>query len=265
MAFTVVSYNVLATAYIEPERYPFSPPELLDPLHRIPALVEHLVRLRADLVCLQEVEDTTFSVLMQRLSGLGFSGTLSRKGRNKPDGCATFFRKSVFKLVQDVRYAYQDAEPGQAPSGHVAQFLVLRVGERLLGVANTHLKWDPPGTPRAQQAGYRQLEQLLGALGRVTPACSGWIITGDLNAAAESDVVALLQASGFAFTHAGQPGAATCNSNGRAKLIDFIFIDRALESTPTPLPRVDDETPLPGPDQPSDHVAVRARVSFRDG
>lgn len=48
--FTVATYNVLATAYIRPEWYPFSPKALLDPFHRIPALVEHLVRLRADIL-----------------------------------------------------------------------------------------------------------------------------------------------------------------------------------------------------------------------
>jgi mRNA deadenylase 3'-5' endonuclease subunit Ccr4 len=59
MDFTVATYNVLATAYIKPAWYPQSPKELLDPRHRIPALVEHLVQLRAESLVLPAVDDHT--------------------------------------------------------------------------------------------------------------------------------------------------------------------------------------------------------------
>jgi mRNA deadenylase 3'-5' endonuclease subunit Ccr4 len=264
MEFTVATYNVLATAYIKPEWYPLTPKALLDPLHRIPVLVEHLVQLRADIFCLQEVEEGTYTAIAQRLSPLGYSGTWARKGGNKPDGCATFFCTQAFEPVRVARVEYQDADTGQSPSGHIAQLLVLKTGPRFLGVANTHLKWDPPHVPQEQQYGYRQMRQLLQERSGQVPECSGWVLCGDLNVTADSAVVALLRASGFAFSHAGCAPAATCNSNRRAKMIDFVFHDRALRAEPVALPVVDDHTPLPGPAQPSDHVAVLARLAWRE-
>jgi mRNA deadenylase 3'-5' endonuclease subunit Ccr4 len=263
MDFTVATYNILATAYIKPERYAGSAPELLQPQHRIPALVAHLVHLQADLFCLQEVEDGTYTAIEQRLSSLGYAGTLARKGNNKPDGCATFFRPQAFAPVHVGRVEYQDAGVGQPRSGHIAQILVLQAGARLLGVANTHLKWDPPHRPREQQYGYRQMGQLLQECRRQAPEGVGWVICGDLNVTEDSAVVALLRASGFAFSHAGCP-AATCNSNRRARMIDFVFYDRRLRAEPMALPVVEDHTPLPGPTQPSDHVAVLARLAWRE-
>jgi mRNA deadenylase 3'-5' endonuclease subunit Ccr4 len=56
MRMKVATYNVLATAYIEPTRYPLTPPEWLDATTRLPALTAHLIRLDADILCLQEVE-----------------------------------------------------------------------------------------------------------------------------------------------------------------------------------------------------------------
>lgn len=263
MGFTVASYNVLATAYIKQEWYPSTPEALLNPHNRIPALVEHVARLGADLFCLQEVEGEAYTALAQHLRPLGYDGRLAPKGRNKPDGCATFFHTREFDLVQDVRFEYQDAGTEPLPSGHVAQLLVLRSGRRLLGVANTHLKWDPPGTPRGRQYGYRQIRQLLEERTRHAPGCSGWVVCGDLNVTEDSDVVAALREAGFEHSHARGAGGPTCNPNGRAKMIDFVFHDRALRAEPLPLPDVGDDTPLPGPGQPSDHVAVTARMAWR--
>ena len=159
--------------------------------------------------------------------------------------------------------AYQDAAAGQPNSGHVAQIHVLKYGRRFVGVANTHLRWDAPGTLRDRQYGYRQITQLLKERSQKAPECSGWIICGDLNVTADSDVVAALRKAGFEFAHSDCSSSATCNPGGHAKMVDFVFHDRALTSEPLPLPPIGNDTPLPGPDQPSDHVAVLAALEWR--
>jgi endonuclease/exonuclease/phosphatase family metal-dependent hydrolase len=264
MSFTLATYNVLATAYIKPAWYPSTPPELLDPRQRVPALVEHLVSLRADVLCLQEVEAEVYAAIARRLSPLGYAGAWAQKGHAKPDGCATFVLTRALAPVRVVRLEYQDADPGRPNSGHVAQITVVKDGTYILGIANTHLKWDPPRTPPDQHLGLRQVRQLLRERGRLAPECSGWVVCGDLNVTADSDVVAALRDAGFAFSHAGDPRMATCNPNRRAKMIDYIFHDRALRAEPVLLPPVGDDTPLPGPGQPSDHVAVPARLDWAD-
>jgi mRNA deadenylase 3'-5' endonuclease subunit Ccr4 len=190
MTFTVVTYNVLASAYIRPAWYPFTPKELLDPQCRIPTLAEHLAAFKTDIYCLQEVEDESFGAINRRLSPLGQRGELAKKGGGRPDGCALFFRADVFKLLEVQRIEYPEGTDGQANSGHA------------------------------------------------------------------------LRKAGFEFTHHAWPRAYTCNSNGKASTIDYLFHNAALRSQPLALPTVEDHTPLPGPGQPSDHVAVMAQFEW---
>jgi mRNA deadenylase 3'-5' endonuclease subunit Ccr4 len=264
MTFTVATYNVLASAYIRSEWYPFTPKEFLDPGQRIPALVEHVAALKADIYCLQEVEDETFAALERRFSPLGYHGELARKGGGKPDGCATFLRKDMFELVRACRVEYLDVAAGGENSGHVAQMVVLKQANRTVGIANTHLKWDSSQTQREQQYGYRQIIQLLGECETCAPAGTAWIVCGDLNAAPDSEVVVALRKAGFEFAHHAQGRAYTSNANGNAKTIDYLFYNAALRARPEPLPVIDDHTPLPGPGQPSDHVAVVAQFDWTD-
>jgi hypothetical protein len=112
----------------------------------------------------------------QRLSSLGYAGSLAKKGHGKPDGCATFFRSRMFKPIRVIRFEYQDADSERQNSGHIAQVQILKDGQLFLGVANTHLKWDPPNLPADQQYGYRQIQQLLRERIHYGPECSGWVI-----------------------------------------------------------------------------------------
>jgi mRNA deadenylase 3'-5' endonuclease subunit Ccr4 len=264
MMIKAATYNVLATSYIERARYPFTPPELLDAKIRLPAIAAHIVKLNADLLCLQEVEEEMFAVLNRSLSPLGYEGVLTKKGGGKPDGCATFVRSQVHEWVRLARLEYDDALGEQPRSGHIAQLLVLKWEGRFLGVANTHLKWDPSSTPRDHRYGYRQLTELLRVRQALTPECEGWIICGDFNVTSEDEIIQTLQRAGWQFSHAHEHGVATCNSNQRAKMIDFIFHNDAIASTALELPQVQNDTPLPGPDQPSDHVAVTAHLRWKD-
>ena len=260
MSFTVATYNVLATAYIRAEWYPNTPPAMLAASKRVPALVRHVTALGADVLCLQEVERETYDAIEAHLGAHGYAGSFAGKGQRRPDGCATFLRTEAFAPAEFLRLAYRDGQGGGPPSGHVAQLAVVQHGGRSLGVANTHLKWDPPGTPREAQYGYRQVKELLAEC--EAHAGVPWIVCGDLNATPGSDVIAALRAAGFEFTHHASTGAYTCNSNADAKTIDYLFHASALRSEPLPLPLVGDHTPLPGPDQPSDHLAVSARFEW---
>jgi mRNA deadenylase 3'-5' endonuclease subunit Ccr4 len=260
--FTVATYNVLATAYIRRGMFPNTEPSLLDPRHRVPACAAHIARLDADIVCLQEVEDDMYATINRTLFALGYCGALSKKGGCKPDGCAMFIRNSAAELVRIERAGYDDAMPGQSRSGHIAQLAVVKLAGRLLGIANTHLKWDKPGTASNIRYGTRQMQQLLDARGAFAPECDGWIVCGDFNVSAEDEVIVSLQNSGTRYSHADHPNAATCNANGRARMIDFLFHDARLRSTPIALPEVHADTPLPGQDEPSDHVAVVARMQW---
>lgn len=262
MPFSVASYNVLADAYVNPRWYGGVPASVLDPAWRRPALVGHVSGLAADVLCLQEVEDDVFRDLEARLGPLGYEGHYAPKGGGRPDGCATFVRAGALP-IRDVRAVYYaDAAGRGADSGHVALVLRVEDGGRPVAVANTHLRWDPPGTPVADRLGCRQVTQLLAERAALAPGGAAWVIAGDFNAEPDSEVVRALGRAGFVDAYRGGAQRPTCNANRRARRLDYLFHTRDLESHPEDIAVIDDRTPLPSPEQPSDHLAILARFDW---
>ena len=263
MPFTVTTYNILASAYIKPEWYAGVPEHLLRPESRVPAVARHVAALDADVLCLQEVEPDVFAALTAHLEPLGYAGRYEQKGRNRPDGCATFFRTGTFALRRAHRLEYRDRESGaESHSGHVALLLSLEHDGHLLGIANTHVRWAAPDTPRNEQVGYRQVEELIEACRRFEPPCRDWVVCGDFNYTPSTDAVQAMRDAGYTFAHAERPDLRSAVANGRAKLIDYVFHTAGLRSRPLDPAPISDDTQLPSPDQPSDHLALVAHFDW---
>jgi mRNA deadenylase 3'-5' endonuclease subunit Ccr4 len=264
MPFTIASYNILAEAYIKPERYPGIPAALLVPERRGPALLRHIAGLNADVVCLQEAEPHVFEALQSQLQSRGFQGHFAQK-IDRPDGCATFVRAGTLPIHAVRALAYSDGGPGRPASGHVALVVSLGWQDRLVAVANTHLKWDPPGTATAAQWGYRQITELLAQRNVLAPDASAWVIGGDFNVTADSAVTGVLRQAGLLDVYREREHMRTCNTNGRARRIDYLWHGPELTSRPFPLRAITDDTTLPSSEEPSDHVAILAWFDWAIG
>jgi len=259
MSFSVASYNILANSYVKPERYPDSPADALDPAYRLATLLRRLLDLEADVICLQEVEPLVFDYLDLRLKTHNFEGHYARKGNGKPDGCATFFNKNTFTLWAHRVFHYTDGRGEEPPSGHVALLLVLMDRQdRLVGIANTHLKWDPPGTPLEEQWGYRQARQLLEEREATDPNCRAWVLCGDLNVTPDSETIRMVRRVGLDYAHRGREHLITCKTKVHAQMVDYLLHTPTLAARPVDPPPVDDQMPLPSDREPSDHRAVTA-------
>lgn len=161
-----------------------------------------------------------------------------------------------------VRFADGGARPD---SGHVALLLFLAQEGRFLGVANTHLKWDAPGTSPALRWSPRQVEQLLEVYRRLDVPYQAWIICGDLNALPDSDVLSIFKQASLVDAYADWPTAFTCNANSQVKRIDYLLHTGGLESRPHALPAIDVQTPLPSFREPSDHLPIMASFDWKPG
>jgi len=173
LPFTALTCNVLADGYIRRDWYPLTPDLWLDPARRHPALAEHLAAQGADLLCLQEVETPLYALIAERLARAGYAGEHVLKGAGKPDGCATFWRRDVFERQNGTRLEFADANAARGASGHIALITTLRQGERLLGVANTHIKWDAPKLAPEKSYAPAQITEVLAACVTSDPACNG--------------------------------------------------------------------------------------------
>jgi CCR4-NOT transcription complex subunit 6 len=259
LSFSAASYNVLATAYIQPARYRRSPALVLDPSWRVPALVRHVSSLETDIICLQEVETETFAALRARLTVLGYLAQYARKQAGRPDGCATFYRQDCFELSGVRVIEYFDGNQAAENSGHIALVVFLRDAGRVAGIVNTHLPWDPPDTPLDRRRSYRDIRQLLAECRSMSGELDGSLICGDLNETPESEVVAALRDAGFRYAHESFPASPTCKVNAESKMIDYLFYSSALRAEPLPLPSIAPEAALPSAEQPSDHLAITSR------
>jgi mRNA deadenylase 3'-5' endonuclease subunit Ccr4 len=235
---------------------------VLDPTWRIPALVQQVTNLATDVICLQEVELETFAALKSRLSSLGYAAQYSRKTAGKPDGCATFYRRQTSELVAARVVEYADGVRGRANSGHIALIVLLRMAGGIVGVANTHLTWDPPGAAGTAKFGDRQALQLLHVCQTMAPSCNGWLICGDLNATPDSEIITMMERAGFRYAHAGLAQAYTCKVNTEVKMIDYLFYSPEFCAEPQGVVQISNRTVLPSAEQPSDHVPIVARFSW---
>jgi endonuclease/exonuclease/phosphatase family metal-dependent hydrolase len=204
----------------------------------------------------------TFAALKNRLGPLGYAGQYTRKTGGKPDGCATFYHQHEFELIAARIIEYADGPQAQTNSGHIVLIVWLRTGGRVIGVANTHLSWDPHGTPTSAKIGYRQASQLLNDYPTMGPPCDGWLLGGDLNATPESEIVAMLERAGFQYAHRGLAHTYTCKVNSEVKMIDYLFYSPEFRAEPQRVVQISDQTVLPSAEQPSDHVPIVARFSW---
>ena len=262
-SLVVATYNVLATGYIRRARYPRTPALVLDPAWRVPALAQHISILEADILCLQEVDIEILSALRSRLGSRGHADRYARKNGGGPDGCVTFCRQDVARLMDEKVVRFADGGVGQSNTGNIALITIFDAFGHRLGIINTQLTWDPPGTARESQRGLRQARQLMLEYENLAASADAWIIAGDLNVTPESEIISLIEESGLRCAHAGRPTSYTGNFNGEAKKIDYLLHTPNLRSDPYELCAIDAQTVLPSAEQPSDHVAVIARFDWK--
>merc|ERR1719317_1805942 len=186
--FTVMTYNILAQLYTNNTIYPYCPFYALHWNYRKHNLLREITKLDADIICLQEVQENHFEeFFLPHLSEGGYDGIFKGKTRGdfnsrgadpenvkKMDGCAIFYKKDRFALMEQYHvefngaakhmfkqqhyHGHHNANYNQLMKrllkGNIALVLVLeemiqapepgrrgRRRKRKLCVANTHIYW----------------------------------------------------------------------------------------------------------------------------
>lgn len=246
--FTAATYNILADAYVRPDRYPFSPAAALAPGPRRALLLARVAALDVDVLCLQEVEQAAHAAIADRL-GDAWLG-LHAPRRRRPDGASLFVRRARF-TVEDHETLHYTAAGSDAQLALIAR---LGDGERSVRVACTHLQWCRDDTPAEEHTGRAQLLELIDHLAAET---STLLIAGDLNATSQSPVLRAAGERGLALSAAKQRPWDTCNANKRPRKLDYLLYRGRLDPHPDPLPPLRRDTPMPSLTEPSDHLPLR--------
>jgi mRNA deadenylase 3'-5' endonuclease subunit Ccr4 len=237
----LATWNVLADAYLRPDWYRAVPAPLLEPERRRAAVCTRAIGLEADVLCLQEVDETCFAALNRILPVLGYQGARCAKALGKPDGCAMFWRG--LEATHQSQLHFSDG------SGHVAQSTSFGG----LRVITTHLKWDAPDSPMAARWSTRQCDELVSW---VQAEPRPIIICGDFNVRPDDPVMERFAAAGLRDVFQGAARPHTASTNGRSTKIDHVV--SSLNGLRPASVQFDQfgVTALPDEREPSDHVPL---------
>ncbi|BBN12907.1 hypothetical protein MPTK1_5g23890 [Marchantia polymorpha subsp. ruderalis] len=174
----IVSYNILAQAYVKSANFPHSPRSCLRWKNRSEAVVSRLLALDADLLCLQEL-DEYHTFYKEILDKAGYGSVYVQRGNKKKDGCGIFFKRTRVSLLSEEIIDYNVLVPPLPPGekevsddevedgsgdeaaqkigdlndvrvrlkrdcvGILAAFKPLEAPDHVFVLANTHIFWDP--------------------------------------------------------------------------------------------------------------------------
>ncbi|ANB13720.1 CCR4-NOT core exoribonuclease subunit CCR4 [Sugiyamaella lignohabitans] len=166
--FSIMSYNTLCDRMATPQLYAYTPSWALGWNYRKERLLEEIVSIGTDIICLQEVDKISYDDLwVPKLSKLGYTALHWPKGRartmpeseaKKVDGCAMFYKHEKIKLIERHNIDYNllalrkddfkktaDIYNRVMNKDNIAMINVFEQVQtgRLMIVANTHLHWDP--------------------------------------------------------------------------------------------------------------------------
>ncbi|CAI0409839.1 unnamed protein product [Linum tenue] len=116
LRFSVVSYNILAQAYVKSSLFPHSPSACLKWKARSQAILTVLKSLGADFLCLQELDEYD-SFFNMNMVNHGYASIYIQRTGIKRDGCGIFYKLDSAELLLEERVEYNDlvnSVPGEA-------------------------------------------------------------------------------------------------------------------------------------------------------
>nr|CCG00968.1 nocturnin [Suberites domuncula] len=285
----VLQWNVLADALAH-NNFIKCPEDVLKWSYRGPLILEEIICSGADIICLEEV-DHFADYLEPNLSTQGFQGLFLPKTDSAclkfqpnygPDGCALFFRSSMFKLIEKKEVSLKNTTGGI--SNQVA--MLARLGLKKSGggegapsqlsIGVTHLKAKKEGRALREAQG----EHLLSEMASFAKDQYA-IICGDFNAQADEPVYQhftnnkahqwLMLSSTYAGSYYDQKEPPLTSwkfrENGESKYtIDYIWasMDNIGVESILKVPTMEEigENGLPCAKYPSDHVALCSCVTL---
>ncbi|GBP93202.1 Protein angel homolog 2 [Eumeta japonica] len=161
-------------------------------------LYDEIVNLGPDILCLQEVQATHLNTFFSKFENIGYHGVFKQKTGNKFDGCAIYFKKSLFDMVDCLNVEFLQPQVPILNRDNIG--LMVKLVPRSSPncpfiVATTHLLYNPKRT----DVRLAQIQVFLAEIDRFAydnnSKESGHlpiILTGDLNSTPDSAVIQLL-------------------------------------------------------------------------
>ncbi|XP_041986788.1 protein angel homolog 2-like isoform X2 [Aricia agestis] len=200
LRFKLVSYNVLAQYLLEchPYLYTECSQRNLSWNVRAAKLYDEILQLAPDIFCLQEVQVSHLKSFYSKFEELGYLGIFKQKTGHRQDGCAIYFKESLFHMQDQISVEFYQPELPILNRDNIGLMVKLAPKNSPTSpfvVATTHLLYNPKRT----DVRLAQLQVLLAEIDRFAYSNNGresiylpTILTGDLNSTPDSAVIQLL-------------------------------------------------------------------------
>lgn len=202
LPFTVLNYNILAQTLLEGHSYLYQQCDMDDLKWtvRFKRITCEISAIKPDIICLQEVQDIHSYQILSHLDQLGYEGIFKQKTGTREDGCAIYFRKSMFELAQCESVEFLQPEIDLLNRDNIGLMIKLRplsLPDSLFVVCTTHLLYNP----RRDDVRLAQMQVFLAEIDRFSfqsnannriPTHLPIIMTGDFNSVPVSPVTALV-------------------------------------------------------------------------
>jgi hypothetical protein len=235
MSWSLFSWNVLADIHINDDWYPGVPADELRGPARLARVLEHLGRVDADLIALQEISPALVAALPALFPDHGLC-------------LAPYAGEGLALLVRGAR-PWPQVVP--LPGGRKVALLVAVPGGPRVAVVHASYT-GKPGAPgvSAERKAIPQLDAVL--------AYKPDVLVGDLNAEPGWPERLHLEAAGMVDR---SPPGPTCNTLSRAETLDVLFTGPGWTARCAPPPALTPAWRLPDAQNPSDHLPLRGTVS----
>lgn len=196
----VLSYNVLAQYLLECHPYLYTEciSNNLKWDVRASRLYDEITSYEPDIFCLQEVQASHLSSFYSKFERNGYFGIFKQKTGHRKDGCAIYFRKSLFELKDHVTVEfYQPELPilNRDNIGMMVKLIPRQLPSCPIVVATTHLLYNPKRTDvrlAQMQVFLAEIDRFAYYDNRKGSGHCPIILTGDFNSTPDSAVIKLL-------------------------------------------------------------------------
>lgn len=246
--FKIISYNILDDNFLSHGDYSYVPEHILAWENRKNALCNRIIKLNADVICLQELNYESYMLFQMALQE--YIGCYAQKA-SQNSGIGTFCRKSTFKEINHTPHLC----PGTSHCGKLASqpavFTTLVLpDQKKVQVIHTKIKWTKEF--EIPTSSYNHVNYIL----EQKPEFS-CIIAGDFNVTQEHPLMKLFLKSNFFDPFSGS-NITTCYANEETKRIDYILLSKDLITLDVTIDTI--KSPIPNENEPSDHIPIGCTI-----
>ncbi|NDD98877.1 endonuclease/exonuclease/phosphatase family protein [bacterium] len=250
-SFRLVTYNILSDDYIVNGLYDHVNEEILKWQSRRDKIVERIKNLDPDVICLQELNTTSFAYFKEALED--FEGFFAKKGSSSNDGVGTFCKKNAFKETRHKAVLCDGTSNcGCAPTQPALFTNLLLKNDKVITLVNTKIKWSKDKTPSGPQ--WNHVQFILKSIPQTAT-----VVVGDFNMESDHPYMQNFYLAGLQDRF---PNTYSCYANKNFQKIDYILSTNDLQNTPFESTSLSEAQPLPNENEPSDHLPVGSVITY---